>query len=310
MKHSFSKTTLDIESVNEQVVQEPTRLVKASEFNYTRQLDAIADQVVADKKASILLLAGPSASSKTTTAMKLQERLVARNMHAVVISLDDFYVNRADLPILPDGKIDYETIHTLDLGKIEECLGELIEKKECEFPLFDFGTGLRQKETKHVSIGESSILIIEGLHALNPLITKKYDDNYFMKIYISPYSNYYMDGESVLRAREVRLIRRIIRDYFHRSSTLEKTLDMWENVIVAEIDNVLPFREDADYIIDSTIVYEPCIYAKYLIPLIEKSEIAERHIEKVEHIKDVMEHFVSLDISYVPADTVLKEFLD
>lgn len=310
MKHSFPKNHIDVLDLNLKVKSSAEKLVLNSEDNYFNQLNKIAKKVHSNKDILILLLAGPSASAKTTTALKLKEKLKENGTNAVVISLDDFYVDRSNLPILPDGSVDYETIHTLDLDKIEQCLGELLENRISEFPIFDFSTGLRSEKTKHIELDENSIVIIEGLHALNPKITEKYSSDKFLKLYISPYSNYYLNDESILKAREVRLIRRIIRDYFHRSSSLNNTLEMWENVIKSEIDNILPFRETADIIIDSTIIYEPCIYSKYLIPLIEKSEIKEKHHDTIEKIKNTMEHFLSLDISYVPQDTVLHEFLD
>lgn len=311
MKKNPLNNRIDIVSLNKRVHQSPKEIIQLSESNYFMQLDEIAKKIAQNHTASILLLAGPSASSKTTTSNKLREGLNVHGIHSVVISLDDFYIDRHNLPLLSDGSVDYETIETLDLEKLYECFGELLEKKECDFPLFDFSTGCRSDKTKHVTIDEHSVLIIEGLHALNPRIINGYDKSNFLKVYISPNSDYCIGNEVILSAREVRLIRRIIRDHFHRASPLPNTLSMWVNVIAAEVHSIFPFREQADFIIDSTVIYEPCVYVDYLTELIRDSKnLSGEFAEQISDLKESIEHFASIDISYVPKNTVLREFLD
>ncbi|WMJ22392.1 hypothetical protein RBG61_10380 [Paludicola sp. MB14-C6] len=310
MKNSFNDSKINIGVLNESVQQNPKLIVDYAERNYDKQLQLVADKIIENEKVSILLLAGPSASSKTTTAYKLKDTLQNKGLNAVVISLDDFYIDRDCLPILEDGSIDYETIDTLDLNKLSQCFGELFEKNVSEFPLFEFSTGRRALETRTVSIDDHSLIIIEGLHALNPRIINGYDKANFMKLYISPNSDYVMNDELVLSARDVRLVRRMIRDHFHRASSLPKTLEMWEKVIEAEVECIFPFKNEADYMIDSTIIYEPNIYVNYLIKLIEETEIPSTYQTEISRVKRAIMPFYSLNMDYVPSNTVLREFLD
>lgn len=310
MTNSLNDSKINIFLLNEKINRSAKTLVCSAEEHYYNQLRFVAEQLLKNKKASILLVAGPSASSKTTTAYKLKNTLEENGLHAVVISLDDFYVDRDKLPILEDGSVDYETIDTLDLEKLYACFGELFEKKTSEFPLFEFSTGRRAKETRTVSIDNHSIIIIEGLHALNPRIINGYDKANFMKLYISPNSDYYMNDELVLSCRDIRLIRRLVRDHFHRASKLSKTLEMWQKVIEAEVHCIFPFKQEADFIVDSTIAYEPNIFVNYLPKLIQETKIPKIYQLEVERLKQAITLFEPMSMDLVPEDTVLREFLD
>lgn len=310
MDESVKNSRVDIEKLNDWIENDTVELINFAEQNYFDQIRHVAKIVASNQKASILLLAGPSASSKTTTSYKLLEELDRNGIHAVVISLDDFYIDRELLPLLEDGSTDFESIATLDLERLSECFGELLRDKKSQFPLFDFGTGCRTDKTREVAINDNSVLIIEGLHALNPLIIKGYSPENFMKLYICPTSDYYIGDEIILTARDIRLVRRVIRDYFHRSSTIHNTLQMWVNVIIAEVSSIMPFKEQADIVIDSTVIYEPNVYVDYLLELIDSADGGEGFIGEISRIKMAMEKFQSLSISYVPCDTVLREFLE
>lgn len=310
MKKNFKNSKVDIEKLNEWIQNDTDELINFAEQNYFNQIRHVAKIVASNRKASILLLAGPSASSKTTTSYKLLEELNRNGIHAVVISLDDFYIDRNLLPLLDDGTTDFESIATLDLTRLSECFGELIRDKKSHFPLFDFGTGCRTDQNREVAINDNSVLIIEGLHALNPLIIDGYSPENFLKLYICPTSDYYIGEEIILTARDIRLVRRVIRDHFHRSSTIHNTFQMWVNVIIAEVDSIMPFKEQADIVIDSTVIYEPNVYVDYLLELIDKVKGSEMFAGEINRIKRAMEKFESLSITYVPKDTVLREFLE
>ncbi|MEG0894201.1 MAG: hypothetical protein RSE93_00685 [Oscillospiraceae bacterium] len=301
--------SINIESLDFRASNSPNELINLSERNYIQQINYTADKI-AKKNVKFLFLAGPSASSKTTTANKICNQLIKDGKHATVISLDDFYLNRCDLPVLPSGELDFESIDTLDLPKLYSCLEELVVKGESDFPIFSFKVGKRLSEVNRITMEDNTTLIIEGLHSLNPVITKNLDSSSFYKVYISPTCDYFYKNENVLSAIDVRLIRRIVRDYFHRNSSINNTLDMWKNVVASETLNVKPFKDYADFFIDSTMIYEPLIFKKYLLELIEKSDdISEENLGKINSLKCSMDKFNELDIKYLPHDTVLREFL-
>lgn len=305
----INNTKIDIKSLNQRSNLAPTELIELAERNYFLQIKKVSNFVVNNKKASIMLLAGPSASSKTTTAQKLSEELLKNNIKSIVISLDDFYINRNDLPLLPSGEVDYESIDTLDLEKLSQCFGELINDKKSELPVFDFTTGCRSKLTRTISTQSDTMIIMEGLHALNPIIMNGYDKKNFLKLYICPTSDYCIDGNVLLSANDIRFVRRAIRDNYYRSSPISKTFDMWDNVLAAELETILPFKSCANFVIDSTVIYEPNIYAKYFLNLANDRNISQKYEEDIKRLINAMKKFEQLPLDFIPESTVLKEFL-
>lgn len=302
---------LSVAWINGMALSCPEKLVEGSEKAYYRQI-ADAAAAIAERKesCSVLLLSGPSASTKTTTAAKLAGRLLTEyDIRCVVLSLDNFFKNRCDLTRLPDGSIDFESIDTVDLEKLHLCIEELMQTGRSEFPIFDFSTGRRSERTQPVTIDSNTLLLMEGIHALNPAVAKGHDPAGFFKLYISPNSDYYLDDVPILTARQVRLIRRLVRDYYHRGNPVGRTFDMWKGVVSSEQINILPFREDADFIIDSTMRYEPNIYEFYLEQILDEQPVEERYEPELAPLREALAHFIPLEREQIPETTVLQEFL-
>ena len=296
--------------INGMVLYHPQKLVEWSERMYEDQLFSTAQKIAQrSKECSILLLSGPSASSKTTTAGKISDYLEAQGVHSAVISLDDFFLNRDDLPILPNGEKDFESIHTLDHAELTRCFDTLLKTGTADFPIFDFTTGKRSPERRRITVNHDSMLVVEGIHALNPEITKRHDKNSFLKLYISPNSDYMLDDKRVLTAREIRLIRRIVRDHFHRNNPVDGTMHMWVEVVRSEIANIIPYKKEADFIVDSTILYEPAIWTHYLSSVLATDEVSAQYRAKIERLHEGLSAFVPLAETYLPEKTVLREFL-
>lgn len=211
-------------------------------------------------------------------------------------------------PILSNGETDYESIDTLDLTTLKSCFDTLLKTGEALFPTFDFTKGRRANEKRPVKAGHDTVLIVEGIHALNPQITNGLQDG-FQRLYISPNSDYEEDGKLVLTAREIRLIRRLVRDRYHRGSSLENTMQMWAGVVRSEIVNIIPYRKEADMIVDSMILYEPAIWALELGEALRTEKVSLRFAAKIEKLKRSLDRFVPLSAEYIPKDTVLREFL-
>lgn len=307
---SIEHNHVDIAWLNEQVRTNPEELLAQSERQYEEQLEQVAGELAGQRGSfSILLASGPSASTKTTTAGKLAKHLEQRGLHAVVISLDDFFLDRSELPVLPDGTADFESIHTLDLAALDHCFCGLLYEGGSDFPIFDFTTGKRAPQFRRITAGSDTVVLVEGIHALNPEIVKGLDPARFRKAYISPNSDYRLEGERVLRVRDVRLIRRLIRDYNHRANTLKRTFEMWQGVIKSEVDNIFPYRAEADYIIDSAILYEPNLYRDIYTRLLEKNPVTGEFRDKAEELRDILAQFTPLPERRAPETTVLHEFL-
>ncbi|MEG0570474.1 MAG: hypothetical protein RR497_02395 [Oscillospiraceae bacterium] len=306
---NLTKDSIDVKHVNDMLKNSPDVFIKSCEEKYNSQLTQIAKYTAQHMQGKILLLSGPSASTKTTTANKLSDKINSMGISSVVISLDNFFVNREALPKLANGDPDFESINTLDLKTMDRCFDELVEKGHSCFPVFDFKAGKRSSESINISATDSSVVIVEGIHALHPTITSQHNEENFLKVFISPYSNYFLDDELLLSTRNIRLIRRIIRDFYHRRSNPSSTLNMWANVVASEIDNIIPYKKDANFLIDSTIAYEPAVYNKLFLDIIKSNIIEEKHKKKFDDLANILRSFVPLDPNKVPADTVIREFL-
>ncbi len=302
---------IDVKTINQLIEASPTELVSISEMRYFEQLEQVADKISkCSNQCSILLVSGPSASTKTTTAQKLSISLGRIGIHSVVISLDNFFVNRDELPLLENGDKDYESINTLDLDTLKVCFNELLQNKQSEFPIFDFSIGKRSEETQHINVSDDTIVIVEGIHALNPIIVQGQDKADFLKLYVSPSSDYYFGDELILSSRNLRFVRRLVRDYFHRSNSIESTMDMWVNVVKSELVNIMPYKEEADFTIDTTIMYEPSIYEYYLTKIIKTSELSGFYRNKMDGVLRALSRFHVLPLDIIPESSVLREFLE
>ena len=299
-----------IEYINEMALSSPEEFIKKSEARYENIINDIAEKIIADDGREIVMLAGPSSAGKTTTAAKLCKKLNENGVKTYVLSLDDFYLNRDDIPYLPDGTQDYETVYALDLPCFEEKVNALLRGETVKNPIFDFTTGKRSSsEFNEITLGESDIVIIEGLHALNPVITEKIQGK-LLKIYINVSSRIYDEkGNIILNKRNMRFVRRMVRDYKFRNSTVQNTYKLWKNVTMGEDKYLFPYRHLADIKINTIHLYETCVLKKQALEMLENSEISDEYKNDINKITKSLKKFENIDESLVPEDSLLREFL-
>ncbi len=284
----------------------PSSFVCHCEIEYESRVLAAA----AETKGSgckVVMLTGPSASGKTTTAYKLQEALSRSGIHAVVVSLDDFYKNIEDYPRLPDGGKDYENVQALDIAEIHRCLLELIEKGQADFPQFDFKTEMRKEERKHIEL-QGGIAIVEGIHALNPLLTDVLPTGSVYRIYAGLREEYSHGGQRFLPTRDIRLARRMVRDNKFRGHSLEKTIQMWPMVCEGEDMYIKSFKAYADLLIDTSFSYEICVLAPFVRSM--KGALGDSPLgRQLDSLADRFAHCSSLPDKYIPPQSMLREFI-
>lgn len=299
-----------IEYINEMTKSSPEEFIRKCEARYENIINDIAEKIIADDVREIVMLAGPSSAGKTTTAAKLCKKLNENGVKTYVLSLDDFYLNRDDIPYLPDGTQDYETVYALDLPCFEEKVNALLRGETVKNPIFDFTTGKRSSsEFNEITLGESDIVIIEGLHALNPIITEKIQGK-LLKIYINVSSRIYDEkGNIILNKRNMRFVRRMVRDYKFRNSTVQNTCKLWKNVTMGEDKYLFPYRHLADIKINTIHLYETCVLKKQAIEMLENSEISDEYKTDINKITKSLKKFENIDESLVPEDSLLREFL-
>lgn len=310
MSEKVVKNRLSLTENNRMAEEQAGRFVEESEQAYHAQLADIAAHIRDNReRCKIVLLAGPSASGKTTTASKMRKQLEKFDIQSIYVSLDDFYLNRDKVPLLPDGMKDFESIRALDLDCLNRFFSELLKTNKASIPVFNFNTGRRSENTVDIEIDDRFVVIIEGIHALNPMITDGHYDGNFCKIYISPKTEYEANGRIVLNSRNTRLIRRMVRDYQFRSSSPENTMKMWKHVVEGEDLYIRPFRTSADFWIDSFHPYEPMIFHQYLLPLLKQVGPESPYHAKAGELKRILDKFYDMDKSMVPEHSLLREFI-
>ncbi len=288
---------------------DPKRFLEICSEDYHARVSAIAGTVFNDKSKKIVMLAGPSSSGKTTTAKILSEKIAESGGMAYIVSLDDFYhPHSVGYPLDENGKPDYECVEALDIELLHSCLGELIRNGSAEFPVFDFRSGERINNAKKIDLSENDVIIVEGLHALNPVITETLDGNSLYKIYVSVSSRVYDEnGDVLLSKRDLRFVRRMVRDYDFRSTSAEKTFEIWQSVMRGEDKYLFPFESNADIKLNSFHPCEPCVLSEKAIRLLATVKSGE-HKEKASLMTDKLSLFKNTDYSMLPEDSLLREF--
>ena len=299
---------ISVSSINSQIAQNKEDFISRCEKDYRKQLDDISTGICHCFGRVLVMLAGPSSSGKTTTADLLKQDLEKRGRHSIVVSLDDFYRDQDESVYFEDGTVDYETVKALDTDYIVECMENLLHNGKAMMPHFSFQTKCREGYSE-VSVHDDEIIIVEGLHALNPAITDCLENENIKKLYVSVSSRIYKDGRVLLSKRDMRFIRRLIRDYHFRNSSVEYTYYLWKGVRMGEDRYLFPFSDRADIRIDSIHPYEVCIFKDIAIKLLDHIGSDSIYYHSASELKDKLSHFISLSEGDVPVTSLLKEFI-
>jgi len=299
----------NIVSINEMASLSPDELVEMSERYFRFQVEKVAKKVSSLPGNRLVMLAGPSSSGKTTTASLLSNDLLKNGRGAKVISLDDFYRDQNEKIYFEDGTPDFETVKSLDTEKIKECLSAITEKGECLLPRFSFITGKREKEPVHFKLQKDEVVIVEGLHALNPVITDSLDSEKLTKLYVSVSSRVMNKNEVFLSKRDIRFIRRMVRDYLFRNSEVDYTFYLWNGVRMGEDRYLFPFKDLADIKIDSFHSYEMCVLKETALSLLSHIEKDSPYFERSKKLFEKLSQFVSIEKEKMPESSLLREFI-
>ncbi len=298
----------DVEVINRLLNEDCKKYIMECEKAYRSQLDEIVTEVIREKGRGLLMLAGPSSSGKTTTARLLKEKITQRGRSATVVSLDDFYLVQENPYTFEDGTVDFERVEALDVPLISKCLHELIDKGESQLPEFCF----KQKNRsgfKKVSVSEDEIVIVEGLHAINPVITEPLNDERMGLYYVSVSSRITDGAEVLFTKRDLRFIRRLIRDYHHRNSDVEYTFYLWRAVRMGEDRYLFPYSDRAERKIDSIHPYETAIFRNTALKLLDRVAENSVYYEAASELKRKLQRFTSLEREYLPENSLLEEFI-
>ena len=285
-------------------------VIQLAEANYNSQLAKTADIIYNKRnKIKIILLAGPSSSGKTTTARKLEVYLKARGFKTHSISTDDYFLNRVDTPKKPNGDYDFESLRAVDTDLFNKHLLKLLAGEKVLMPEYNFVLGEREYKGRTLQLSSDDIVIIEGIHALNPELTMAIANDNKFKIYISPLTQLNIDNHNRIHTSDTRRLRRIIRDNKYRGWNAADTLRNWKNILEGEEEYVFPYQNEADMIINSALIYELGVLKTYAEPLLFSVDEDDEVYPEAIRLINFLRNFLPIPSDDVPRESVLREFI-
>lgn len=286
-----------------------TDLINVSEALQEKKISQIADTIAARKEIKVVLIAGPSSSGKTTFCKRLSVQLLASGVKPVQISLDDYFVNRIKTPKDENGELDYESIYALNIPLINEQFNALFRDEEVELPKYNFQTGMTEKSGKKLHLGENNILLVEGIHALNPALTEQIADDKKFKIYASALTTILLDDHNYIPTTDNRLLRRIVRDYKYRGCSAQDTIHRWPSVRAGENKWIFPYQEQADVMFNTALLFELAVIKPQAEEVLEQvPENCEEYAEAY-RLRKFLKYFAPLPFRNLPPTSLLREFL-
>ena len=285
-------------------------LIRVNEALHEKRYSQIAD-MICQRGSKVVMLAGPSSSGKTTSANRLATQLRVHGKKPILMSLDDYYIDRDQILPGPDGKVDLEHINTIDCALFREDMSRLLAGQEVELPTFNFKTGKREWRGHKLQLLPASVIIVEGLHGLNPaMVPKDVDQKLIFRMYVSPLLPLNLDDHNRIPTSYLRLLRRTVRDYETRNSSVQKTLSMWDSVRAGEKRWIFPYQEHADVIFNSSTLYELAVLKKHIFPLLTAVQPEDACYEEVRGMVKILNYVLEAEVDdEIPPTSLVREFI-
>lgn len=284
-------------------------LVLSQEAYMERNIGDLARTIAADKDIKFIMMAGPSSSGKTTFSHKLSAQLRALGCVPHPVPLDDFYLNRDQMPIDEYGEKDFEAIEGIDVPYFNECMVKLLDGERVLLPSFNFKTGKREYNDHYMQLGKNDILVIEGIHGLNEKMSSSLPSESKYKIYLSALTQLSIDEHNPLSTADGRLIRRIVRDARTRATSASETIAMWDSVRRGEEKNIFPFQEKADYMFNTALIYEMAVLKLYVDPLLYAIEPSDPTYCEAKRLIKLLDYFIPMAPDVIPNNSLVREFI-
>ena len=286
-----------------------TNLINVSEALQEKKLTEIADEIASRKDVKLVLLAGPSSSGKTTTCKRLSIQLLANGIKPLQISLDDYFVDREHTPKDDKGEYDYESIYALNLKLINDQFNALFRGEEIELPKYNFQTGRSEKSGQKLRMQPNNVLVVEGIHALNPELTAQIPEAQKFRVYVSALTTILLDDHNYIPTTDNRLLRRIIRDYKYRGVNAQETIHRWPSVRAGENKWIFPYQENADVMFNSAMLFELAVIKQQAEPLLEQVPENCEEYSGAYRLRKFLKYFQPIPNRDIPPTSLLREFL-
>jgi uridine kinase len=284
-----------------------TELINISEALQERKIARIADDIV-ERGAKIVLIAGPSSSGKTTTSKRLAIQMQALGLHPYIISTDDYFVNRVDTPLDANGEYDFECIGAVDTTLFNLQMNQLLRGEEVELPRYDFQSGRRVYEGRMLCIGADDVIILEGNHALNPIMSHQIEEKDKYRVYVSALTTISLDDHNYVPTADIRLLRRILRDYNYRGFSARETIHRNPSVNAGEEKWILPYQENADATFNSALLYELGVIRNQIMPILEQVNERDPEYAEASRLRKFLRYFTPIPADQIPPTSLLREF--
>ncbi|MCR4716489.1 MAG: nucleoside kinase [Lachnospiraceae bacterium] len=283
-------------------------MVLVQEALMERNIGNIASRI-ADEQKKVVLIAGPSSSGKTTFSHRLSIQLRANGLHPHPIAMDNYFVNREETPVDEEGNYDFECIEAMAVDLFNENMSDLVKGKKVEMPTFNFKLGKREYKGNTLQLGKDDVLVIEGIHGLNPVMSNSLSDDDKFKIYISALTQLNIDEHNRIPTTDGRLIRRIVRDAKHRGTSAKDTIAMWPSVRRGEELNIFPYQEEADAMFNSALIYELAVLKQYAEPLLFAIPKDCREYQEATRLLKFFDYFLGVSSDILPNNSIIREFI-
>ena len=285
-------------------------LIRVNEALHEKRFSQVAD-MVCKRGAKVVMLAGPSSSGKTTSANRLATQLRVHGKKPILMSLDNYYIDRDKIAPGPDGKLDLEHIDTIDVALFREDMARLLAGESVELPSFNFLTGRREWNGNELTLSDNSVIVVEGLHALNPaMLPDNVDISLIFRLYVSPLLPLNLDNHNRIPTSYLRLLRRIVRDYETRGASVQHTISMWDSVRKGEQRWIFPYQENADVIFNSSTLYELAVLKKHIFPLLTAVQPQDECYDEVRNIVKILNYIRQADVDdEIPPTSLVREFI-
>lgn len=299
-----------VNDLNKKIVEDNIdQVIRRAELYHTNEFFEITRRITRTNSVKIVMLAGPSSSGKTTSAQRLADTLMVKKKNAIVISMDNYFKDVGNIPIGKDGKEDYECFENLEIELFKKQMLGLLRGNKVVIPTFNFKLQKKEYINKPIKLGDNDILIIEGIHALNPKSSEFIPKDKIFKLYVAPMVSIRFDAYTMLSSNDLRMMRRFVRDNATRGVSVEKTMDLWNKIRKGDEENIFPFVDKADYILNTSLIYEWAALKPVAEKLLLKITDESVYYSEARRLLNTLRNFIGIEPDLIPSTSILREFI-